>query len=75
MRKFTNIERFSIKISILSKSEKKVLKFKWLFYAQGTEVKVPVMGGTPNPKLGFFLGTFASCRDTCDRCLFLYRRF
>ena len=38
MRKFTNIERFSIKISILSESEKKVLKFKWLFYAQGTEV-------------------------------------
>ena len=38
MQKFTNIERFSIKISILSESEKKVLKFKWLFYAQGTEV-------------------------------------
>jgi hypothetical protein len=29
---------FSVTISTLSESEKKVLKFKRLFYAQGTEV-------------------------------------
>jgi hypothetical protein len=31
---------FSVTISTLSESEKKVLKFKRLFYAQGTEVFV-----------------------------------
>jgi hypothetical protein len=38
MQEFTNKEKFSIKMSILSKSDEKVLKFKRLFYAQGTEV-------------------------------------
>jgi hypothetical protein len=41
MQEFTNKEKFSIKIYILSNSDKNVLKFKWLFYAQGTEVTSP----------------------------------
>ena len=40
MLKIRNKERFFIKISILSKSDKKVLKFKRLFYAKGTKVCV-----------------------------------
>jgi len=39
MLKFTNEERFSIEISILSNDDEMVLKFKRLFYAQGTEVR------------------------------------
>ncbi len=38
MLEFTNKQQFSIEISILSNIDKKVLKFKRLFYAQGTEV-------------------------------------
>ena len=40
MLKITNKKGFFIEISILSKSDKKVLKFKMLFYAKGTEVRV-----------------------------------
>ena len=38
MLKITNKKGFFIEISILSKSDKKVLKFKRLFYAKGTKV-------------------------------------
>ena len=38
MLNITNKKGFFIEISILSKSDKKVLKFKRLFYAKGTEV-------------------------------------
>ena len=47
MLEFTNKQRFSIEISILSNIDKKVPKFKRLFYAQGTEVS----GNTTIPPL------------------------
>ena len=58
MLEFTNKQRFSIEISILSNIDKKVLKFKRLFYAQGTEVQYklqflsqfgPIMCMNPHP--------------------------
>ena len=38
MWKFTNTEIFFIKIYISSSGDKIALRFKWLFYSQGTEV-------------------------------------